>query len=47
MRKWPFPYGFGIFSGRFENDFQGPVENAAGHHFQMFSILTPYGARRR
>ena len=25
------------------NDFQGPLENEASRHFQMFSIFTPYG----
>jgi hypothetical protein len=43
IRKWPFPWGVGIFSRQLENDFQRPLENEAGRHFQMFSTFTPYG----
>jgi hypothetical protein len=43
MLKWRFYLSFCIFSRRLENDFQRPLENEAGPHFQMFSIFTPYG----
>jgi hypothetical protein len=32
-----------MFTRQLENDFQGPLENEAGRHFQMFSVFTPYG----
>jgi hypothetical protein len=43
IRKWPFPLSSGMFSVQLENDFQRPLENEAGRHFQMFSIFTLYG----
>jgi hypothetical protein len=43
ISKWPVPPGSGIFTRRLGNDFQRPLENEAGRHFQMFSIFTPYG----